>query len=135
MASSRLVRRLAAVWRADANPDRLLPVDRPHAAVPGRGDPHWYPLHPPTFADLLLRHAETRHAALHSVFDPAVGGVHLADGRDGSPRGARGAGGITPLALLAITPRSVFHCQMELAAKPAVDGEHRPVDVTDKTVS
>jgi hypothetical protein len=36
---------------------------------------------------------------------------------------------------LAPAPRSIVHQQMVLSAKLTVNGDHRPVDITDKTVS
>src|SRR5258708_22323300 len=52
--TTELVRRLAAVRRVDADPDRPVRLDRGHAAIRGRRRPHGDPLHRANLAIVLL---------------------------------------------------------------------------------
>jgi hypothetical protein len=68
----------------------------------------------------------TRHAALRAVPHSDARGVRVADDRDGvEANGARAASRIA----------ASVDQQMKLSAKPTVNGEDRPVDVADETVS
>jgi hypothetical protein len=62
VASPKLVRRLATVRRADAGPDRLVDLDRRHAAVRGRRRADGDPLHGANFAVVLLPRLQRRGA-------------------------------------------------------------------------
>ena len=73
----------------------------------------------------LVRQADSRHAALRAVPDPAVCGVRAADDRDGAAHAIYRAGGMTLL-----IPE-----QMVLPSELTVHCDDGPIDVADQAVA